>query len=205
MFQNILTFSFFLITVSAGTKDRKTTLEDIERDYVSNERKIKLTPASSKVATPAQSPTRFGFVPKKTIADYVRQEHRPAYFQPQYTEQYVQQQPLNDYSQDATPQQYTPSVLQKYNADLQYTVPQYSSSPQKYTPQISSQQAYSYVSQSPNQLQSLENVQYVTDNSISAPVASRYYTPQYIYVQQYPSPSTAIQTVVEPKGGCMYI
>ncbi|XP_018573740.1 uncharacterized protein LOC108912831 [Anoplophora glabripennis] len=196
---NIFIFCFLLITVSAGPKDKKTTLEDIERDYISNERKTKLTPPP-KVATPAPSPTQFGFVPKKTVADYARQEHRPAYVQPQYTQQYVPQQAANDYSQYSTAQQYKSTVPQSYSAGLLYPTPQ-----QKYTPQISNQQAYSYVTQLPNQLQSLENVQYITDNSISAPATQQYFTPQYVYFQQYSSPSTAVQTVVEPKGALQYV
>lgn len=205
----MLILSFLLVTVSAGTKEKKTTLEDIERDYISNERKTKLSPVpptTPKITSPAQSPTRFGFIPRKTIANYARQEHQPTYVQPQYIEQYVQQQPVDDYSQYATAQQYNPSTTpHRYSIDTQYTVPQYSGSPQKYTPQISRQEAYNYVSQSPNQLQSLENVQYVTDNSINTPTASQYYTPQYIYLQQYSAPSTAVQTVVEPKGKFMNV
>ncbi|KAJ8919326.1 hypothetical protein NQ315_003910 [Exocentrus adspersus] len=211
-------FTFLLATVAAaGPKDKKTTLEDIERDYTSSEMKTKLTPpppppSATKISVPTQSPTHYGFVPRKTIANYVQQSPRPVYVQPdyaqQYTQQYIQQSPENDYSQYATAQQYTTSIPQKYNSgSQQYFAPQYSTAQQKYTPQVPSQQSFNYVMQLPNQLQSYENVQYITDNSIAAPATQQYYTPapQYVYLQQYTAPSTAIQTVVEPKGALQYI
>ncbi|KAJ8963921.1 hypothetical protein NQ314_005249 [Rhamnusium bicolor] len=197
-----------LLAVSAGPKDKKTTLEDIERDYISNQKRVKLTPAPPpppKVPSPAQSPTQFGFVPIKTIADYVQQGPKQNYVQPQYIQQFAQQYPETDYSQYATAQQYTSSIPQKYSSSLQqYSVPRYSSTQQKYVPQIPGQQSYTYVPQVESPYQSYDNLQYITDNSIGQP-SSQYYTPQYVYLQQYQSPSTAVQTVVEPKGGLQYV
>lgn len=47
------------------------------------------------------------------------------------------------------------------------------------------------------------NVQYVSENEVQP----QYYTqqPQYVYLQPYTAPTTAVQTVVDLKGGVQYI
>ncbi|KYB28055.1 hypothetical protein TcasGA2_TC008236 [Tribolium castaneum] len=147
-------------------KEKKISLEDIERDNLKTTGKIARAPPKIPVA----SPTDYGFVPTKTVTDYARQ-------QPKYV-QYVPQ----TYAQPA--QQYTPPPQQYATVPQQYY----------YQQQQSVQNPY----------QQYENVQYVTDNSI-AQAQQQYYTPQYVYLQQYTAPSTAIQSVVDPKGGIQYV
>ncbi|KAJ8984600.1 hypothetical protein NQ317_006062 [Molorchus minor] len=197
--KHILILCCLLLAVTAGPKDQKTTLEDIERDYLTNQKKTKLTPppASTKAAT---SPSQYGFVPTKTLSDYIQQSPRPNYIQSQYVPQFTQadypQYPAG--GQNAQTQKYTTS-FREY-AIPQYSVPQYTRpqvQQQKYAPQ----QTVKYVPQVQYQD---DGVQYVTDNSIGQG-NPQYYTPQYVYLQQYQSPSTAVQTVVEPKGGVQYV
>ncbi|XP_044254391.1 uncharacterized protein LOC123004926 [Tribolium madens] len=156
------------VLASVVGKEKKISLEDIERDNLKITGKVARAPPKIPVA----SPTDYGFVPTKTVADYARQ-------QPKYV-QYVPQ----TYSQPA--QQYTPPSQQ------------YATVPQQYYYQ--QQQPVNHQ----NPYQQYENVQYVTDNSI-AQAQQQYYTPQYVYLQQYSAPSTAIQSVVDPKGGIQYV
>lgn len=147
-------------------KEKKISLEDIERDNLKTSKVTRTTPK-----IPIGAPTDYGFVPTKTVTDYARQ-------QPKYV-QYV-------------PQTYTPPP-QQYTPPLQ----QYATTPQQYyyQPQALNQQ---------NPYQQYENVQYIADNSIAAQ-QQQYYTPQYVYLQQYTAPSTAVQSVVDPKRGVQYV
>ncbi|RZC40699.1 hypothetical protein BDFB_002915 [Asbolus verrucosus] len=97
---------------------------------------------------------------------------------------------VNDYARQQ-PKQYIQYVPQQH-----YTPPsQYQATPQQY-----------YYQQQPANQQNLyqhyENIQYIADNSIAQ---QPYYTPQYVYLQQYTAPSTAVQSVVDPKGGIQYV
>ncbi|KAJ8938719.1 hypothetical protein NQ318_005573 [Aromia moschata] len=147
--------------VSARTKDQRTTLEDIERDYLTNQKKSKPNQSSKVAASP--SPTHFGFVPTKTLADYVQRDPKPAFAQLQYVPQYQQ----DDYPQHVAPasQRYTTSFKQ-YSVPLQ----QVSRASQKQSPQqalTQAQQVYKYVPQAQAQYPGFEDVQYVTDNSLA--------------------------------------
>lgn len=105
---------------------------------------------------------------------------------------------------------------QQYNiAPQQYSLPQEFfnfQSAQQQQPQHQLQQtlppsrAQQYVQSQP-QYQQYE-LPYVTDNQLSAQDSNsfqQYYNPQLFYLQQYPSASTSIQTVVDPKGGLQYV
>lgn len=185
-------------------KEKKTTLEDVEKDYQAGQKRVKSSPSSPKSPS-AQSPTQYGFVPTKTFIDYVQQEPRANYFpthNPQNPQLYTQlYTPQSNYGQYATTQQLASTEPQKYTNSGQDGSAQYSSSAQKYTvAKYVNQPETSSYSQGPNDYQQYENIQYLTDNSISAPSGQQYYSPQLVYLQQYQAPSTSVQTVVDPKG-----
>ncbi|VEN37875.1 unnamed protein product [Callosobruchus maculatus] len=284
-------------TAAAQNGARKTTLEDIERDYTTTSKPKQTT---AKVVSPVQSPTLYGFVPIKTIADYARNEPKPLLYSqgrqqysPYAKQQYHQQgqhhrgssagtkagttqaytfplqfdlpyspphqhlQTVTDYyhekqypstQQDSAPKKYTAPRHQydmphdnsyqenAYTFPLQFDLPY--SPPQQHSQtgtQYYHQQQYSTTQQNPatqqyttprqqysvpqegsyknvqyetdNNLaaqQYPKNVQYVTDNSIGNQ-QQQYYSPQYVYLQQDPAPSTSVQTFVDPKGGVQYI
>lgn len=191
--------------------NKKISLEDIERDNLK----------SNKETTPKApgSPTNFGFVPPiKTANDYAKQPSnqylQPPYVPPQsYTTQ-TQQQYITPPQQQSFPQQYTtvqqyvaPQKYQQQVSSPQYVTPQQYLSPQQYTTaqQYAAPQQYYYQQGQGNQYQQYENVQYITDNSIAQQPQQQYYTPQYVYLQQYTAPSTPVQTVVDPKSGLQYV
>lgn len=172
-------------------------------------------------APKAPSPTNYGFVPVKTRANYVQQEAPTSYLQQynQYTTGQTQSYTSPQYSQEPQYTQQPQYVTQYSQPDYsQYSTIAYSGdgSQLKYTKQDSAQKytEVKFISQpaityAQNDYQNLENVQYITDNSISQqqePVhgqsqsGQQYYSPQYIYLQQYQAPSTSVRTVVEPKG-----
>ncbi|KAG5878754.1 hypothetical protein JTB14_012124 [Gonioctena quinquepunctata] len=197
----LLSFSYLFLAVSAGTRNSKTTLEDIERDYITTQKRTKLTPPP---APAAKSPTQFGFVPTKTLADYIQKEPRINYASQYQVGEY--QQPLGARQsfgglQDKAPQKYS-TIPQKYNAISQ----KYSTAPQKYGATYSPQapQAY-YVPQAQNQYQYFENVPYVADNNLGQQVGQQYLTSPYLYLPQYQGSSSSVQNVVDTKGLLQYL
>ncbi|XP_019868452.1 uncharacterized protein LOC109597246 [Aethina tumida] len=123
--------------------------------------------------------------------DNLRNENRPA---PPSTAvksptQYgfVPTKTIHDYAQKGPKNQY---VQPQYVPTQQYTEAQYVPTQQYYTTQYQPQT---------DQYQQYENVQYVTDNSIAQKPQ------QYVYLQQYPSPSSSVQHIVDTKGQLQYI
>nr|CAI5832366.1 unnamed protein product [Callosobruchus analis] len=292
-----LSLLVLISTVAAQNGAQKTTLEDIERDYTTSKPKQ----TTAKVVAPAQSPTLYGFVPIKTIADYTRNEPKPLlysqgrqqyspygkqqyhqqsqhhrgsgagtktgttqaytfplqfdllYYSPQKHLQTVtqyfneKQHPIiqhdsatqkcitpdqqyaaaqGNYSQEnaytfplqfdlpySSPQQHsqtgTQYQQQQYSTTQQYpATQQYTTSRQQYTvPQGGSyNKNVQYVTDNSLAVQQYpRNVQYVADNNIGNQQQQQYYSPQYVYLQQDPAPSTSVQTFIDPKGGVQYI
>ncbi|XP_063926026.1 uncharacterized protein LOC135139620 [Zophobas morio] len=145
------------VLASVAAKDKKISLDDIERDNLRGNKSPRTVPVQ-------KLSTTYGFLPAKTATDYARQ-------QPKYV-QYV--------PPPAPQQQYTPPPQQ-------YSVPQ---------------QYYYQPTNQPTLYDQYANLQYVSDNSVAQ---QQYYTPQYVYLQQYSAPSTAVQSVVDPKGGIQYV
>ncbi|XP_066146682.1 putative cyclin-dependent serine/threonine-protein kinase DDB_G0272797/DDB_G0274007 isoform X2 [Euwallacea fornicatus] len=180
-----------LVTVvrAASPERQKTSLEDIERDY---------NPSKANRIS-VGSPTKFGFVPQRTAPSYAASQ--PKYqFNSQTNYQvnkkttakaakYMSYQPQHA-AQGFTQPEYQ---LQYQQPSQQYQQPskQYQQSSQQY------QQTSQLYQQPTQQYDQYENVQYVTDNSISQLKSQQ---PQYYYVQQYPASSTAVESVVDPKG-----
>lgn len=201
----------FITVSSVRQKEKKITLHDIEQDYVTTQKRANLSPPP---APKAQSPTQYGFVPVKTAANYVQQD-APSAFVAQYNQYATSQEqyPLN-------PQYLAQTQFSTQPDYSQYSTIAYSgdSTPTKYSTQDSSSDVTSSkytqakflnqpaVTYAQNDYQNYENVQYVNDNSIaqlqgqSQAGQQQYYSPQYLYLQQYQAPSTSVQTVVDPKG-----
>nr|CAI5832368.1 unnamed protein product [Callosobruchus analis] len=244
-----LSLLVLISTVAAQNGAQKTTLEDIERDYTTSKPKQ----TTAKVVAPAQSPTLYGFVPIKTIADYTRNEPKPLlysqgrqqyspYGKQQYHQQsqhhrgsgagtktgttqaytfplqfdllyYSPQKHLQTVTQYFNPQQHsqtgTQYQQQQYSTTQQYpATQQYTTSRQQYTvPQGGSyNKNVQYVTDNSLAVQQYpRNVQYVADNNIGNQQQQQYYSPQYVYLQQDPAPSTSVQTFIDPKGGVQYI
>ncbi|CAH0560820.1 unnamed protein product [Brassicogethes aeneus] len=160
--------SFLLFLCATTTHSTKISLEDIEIDNLKSEKKAR-TPI-----TAASSPTQYGFVPTKTLQNYIQKSPKPQYVQPTYAAPTYQNY------------QNTPKIPligpQQYYLPKQYP-----------TGQDQPQQYYG----TPQQYQQYENVQFVTDNSIQ----HQSHPQQYVYLQQYPASSTSIQTIVDPKSG----
>ncbi|XP_074038136.1 uncharacterized protein [Leptinotarsa decemlineata] len=216
MTQSLLfVFSLFFMAVSAGTRDNlKTTLEDIERDYITTRKQTKLTPPPAP-KIPAKSPTQFGFVPTKTLSNYIQKEPKANYdfqFQLGDFQQYLggqqylsglestQGEQYRGGQKYAEGQQYTDIVPEKYSSIAPtYSGPVYTGPSKK--PAV---QAY-YVPQGQGQYQGFEKLQYLSDNSIAQQAVQQYYTPQYVYLQPNQAPTSSVQTIVDPKGSLHYL
>lgn len=133
--------------------------------------------------------------------------------QPQFStqEQYSGQQYTNpDYSQYSTiaysgnsrPNKYSSQSVSSNSLASKYTIAKPITQP------ISSS--------GQNDYQNYDNLQYITDNSIlqshgqgqgqeQGQGGQQFYSPQYLYIQPYQSPSTSVQTVVNPKGIISYL
>ncbi|XP_066252304.1 uncharacterized protein [Euwallacea similis] len=176
-------------TVSAASYgSQKTSLEDIERDY---------NPSKTNSAS-VGSPTKFGFVPQRTAPSYAASKPKYHYTQTNYqvnkkttakAPKYISYQLQYPVQSSAQPEY----QVQYQQPSQQYQQPsqQYQQSSQQY------QQTTQLYQQPAQQYDQYENVQYVTDNSISQLESQQ---PQYYYVQQYPASSTAVESVVDPKG-----
>nr|CAH7745434.1 unnamed protein product [Callosobruchus chinensis] len=208
-------------TVAAQNGARKTTLEDIERDYTTTSKPKQTT---AKVVAPAQSPTLYGFIPIKTIADYARNEPKPLLYSQGSTS--TRRMPNNSTNSRAytfplqfdlpysSPQQHSQSGTQYYHQQQYSTSQQYPATQQYTTPRqqytVPQEGSYhknvQYVTDNSLAAQQYpKNVQYVTDNNIGNQQQQQYSSPQYVYLQQDPAPSTSVQTFVDPKGGIQYI
>lgn len=142
--------------------------------------------------------------------------------QPEYSSQaqYTTQLQYATQPQYSSPQEFVTQPQYTSQPDLsQYSTLAYSgdSTSSKYLTEASSTVAslpkytqVKYVSQpggkyAQNDYANYQNLQYVTDNSIAQPqvqvqAEQQYYSPQYLYLQQYQAPSTSVQTVVNQKG-----
>lgn len=164
------------------------------------------------------SPTKFGFVPQRTASSYAATAPKFQYTQNHYqlkkstpkpqSAHYVTQysQPKPQYASPSSQLYLSPEKYSSASSGLDYSQ-QYLTQPQAqdYTyvqPDISNQQYVIQYQQPGQQYDQYENVQYVADNSIAQPESKQYLTPQpqYYYVQQYQAPSTAIESVLDPKG-----
>lgn len=202
-------------------------MEDVERGYITTKARLSPPPAPK---NPTRSPTQFGFVPVKTAANYVRTEPKVAYAQPEYTAGYqgrsqydtIAYSAPQQYSpSSASSQQYSPSLQQYSPSSQQYSpLSQYSSGAQQYTtgiqyaskqqaqapappqlqPQPQAQAYYVPQGQQGHYLNNYDNLQYISNNNIDQGSQQQFNAQQYYYLQQYQSPSTAIQAVVDPKG-----
>ncbi|XP_057671912.1 uncharacterized protein LOC130903696 [Diorhabda carinulata] len=76
--QIILCFIPLLLCVSAARKEKKTTLEDVERGYITTKSELSPPPLPK---IPVKSPTQFGFVPVKTTANYAQKQPKITYAQ----------------------------------------------------------------------------------------------------------------------------
>ncbi|XP_056629893.1 uncharacterized protein LOC130440654 [Diorhabda sublineata] len=193
--QIILCFIPLLLCVSAARKEKKTTLEDVERGYITTKSELSPPPLPK---IPAKSPTQFGFVPVKTTANYAQKQPKITYAQPQYT---------SENQGDSTyPTQIQYTIGTQYVSGTRYTSPVYTG-PSKEAAQKtpSHTQAY-YVPQEQSQDLKYDSVAYVADNTIDQGAGQQNYdSQQFYYLQQYQEPSTSIQAVVDPKGGLQYI
>lgn len=133
------------------------------------------------------SPSKFGFVPHRTASSYAATRPKFQYSQTNYQVKKAAAK-LPKYQQQYH-QQTGPSHQQQYLSQqpaLEYTYVQ----PDTHQYQQPSQQYEQY-----------ENVQYVADNALAQPEQKQgLVQPQYYYVQQYQAPSTAVESVVDPKG-----
>lgn len=195
MKQILLCFIPLLLCVSAARKEKKATLEDVERGYITTKSALSPPPLPN---VPAKSPTRFGFVPVKTAANYAQKQPKITYAQPQYTS--------NNQGENIYPTDIQFSFGPQYASGGHYKTPVYTG-PTKGAAQKSPlhTQAY-YVPQAQSQDLKYDNLQYVADNTIDQGAGQQNYdAQQYYYLQQYQEPSTSIQAVVDPKGGLQYI
>lgn len=164
-----------------GVRDKQVNLEDIENENVANERTSHQIPRPS--PKEQQVPPNQYVSPQPTTPE-VQYGFKPMKMQPQYVQQH----------------QYLPQ--QQYALQPQYFTYQQPQTPAHYT------RIQHYLQQpEPSQYQRLQPPQpsYITDNQLGQESYQQYYTPQYVYLQQYPSASTSIQTVVDPKGGVQYV
>lgn len=178
-----------MLAIALAGKDKKINLEDIERDNLKSERKVKqeskvITSSSytqqvpaSQAAKPVSAPLQYNFLPLKTPQNYVQQQYTQSQQYPAPVQQYV-------------PQQYTTQQYYTLQPPVQQ-IRQYKQ--QQYVEQPTQQYQY----------QQYENVPLVTDNSIAQQPA--YYMQRYVYVQPYPAASTSVQSVVDPKGNVQYV
>ncbi|XP_050307678.1 vacuolar protein-sorting-associated protein 36-like [Anthonomus grandis grandis] len=194
-----------LVAVHANTyKGQRTTLEDIERDLSGISKSI--THPQTKKAPNAQlsSPTKFGFIPHRTASSYAASKPKLQYTQgsyqvkPKVNQPSTYQKPL--YQTAPALQYVSPDQTQQYSQTSQQYLNQQQAQEYTYIQPDTAQQYVQY--QEPSQQYSqYDNIQYVTDNSIGQQDGKQsYYSqqPQYYYVQ-YQAPSTAVESVVEPK------
>ncbi|KAL1506635.1 hypothetical protein ABEB36_005960 [Hypothenemus hampei] len=181
-----LLWGCLLFTVNAANLGgQKISLEDIERDYL--DKTTTISPDSKANVPQVQSPTKFGFVPHRTASSYAATKPKYQYSQTNYQ--------VNKFSYKPQPQKV--QQQQYINPQPQYEVPQQY---QEYTYiQPGATQQYTIEYQQPSQqYEQYEKVQLLTDNAINQPEGQQTYVqPQYYYVQ---SPSTAVESVVDPKG-----
>ncbi|XP_050502418.1 uncharacterized protein LOC114349007 isoform X2 [Diabrotica virgifera virgifera] len=208
--KTILLFVSLLLVVSAARKEKKTTLEDVERGYITTKARLSPPPPPTSTKVRSKSPTQFGYIPVKTPANYVQKEPKITYAPPQYislNQGKIKYQTEPQYStiQYASGSQYTTGPV--------YTGPVYTGAGQG-TPQrgvqkapVDQTQEYYVPQQEQSQYLNYDNVQYVADNNIDQGAGQQHYNPQQYYYlqQQYQAPTTSIQAVVDPKGGLQYI
>ncbi|XP_060531458.1 uncharacterized protein LOC132705051 [Cylas formicarius] len=212
--KKFLLICHLIVAAHSAGQGKKISLENID-DYSATNRASNTL--QTKPNNQVSSPTKFGFVPTRTAESYAATQPKQTFFQdsirvkqPGSNYQLQQYKLPNkyaaniDYSQDySNVQQHAPQQPQQYpylQPDLgfqQYQKP----APQQYeqTSQVYQQPAQHY--------QQYENVHYLTENSLSQSDNQQYYpqVPQYYYVQQYQAPTTAVETVVDPKAGVQYV